>query len=80
MALVKQNLQDGIKAALDNAVDQKWSRDQVAEAWANAIHAYVSAAEVGGVASNVSVSVPLNVPTPSQGTGTATQTGTVTIK
>lgn len=80
MALVKQNLQDSIKAALNSALTENWSLDQVAEAWANAIHAYVSAAEVSGVASNVSVTVPLNVPTPSHGTGTATQTGTVTIK
>ena len=79
MALIKQNLQDSIKAALNNAMSQNWSLDQVAEAWANAIHSYVAAAEVGGVASSVSVSVPLNVPTPSHGTGTATQTGTVTI-
>jgi hypothetical protein len=80
MSLVKQNLQNSIKAALDNAMSQNWTLDQVAAAWANAIHSYVSAAEVSGVSSSVSVSVPLNVPTPSQGTGTATQTGTVTIK
>lgn len=80
MALVKQNLQTAIKAALDNAVNQNWTLDQVAEAWANAIHGYVSAAEVGGVSSSVTVSVPITGNSPEHGSGSATQTGTVTIK
>jgi hypothetical protein len=80
MALVREDLQTKIRAALQSAKDHNWDLDQVAAGWANAIHDYVKEAEVEGVSSSVTVSVPLNVPTPSTGTGTATQTGTVQIK
>jgi hypothetical protein len=73
MALSKQTLRDDLKSALSRAGEEQWSLDQVAQAWADAIHKYVSAADVTGVTCSVTVSVPLNVPTPSQGTGTATQ-------
>ena len=79
MALVKQDLKNAIKSALQSALDQKWSLDQVATAWADAIHAYVSAAVVQGVVSSVSVDVPMTGSDPEHGTGTATQTNTVTI-
>lgn len=76
MALVKQSLKNAIKAALEMAVDEEWSLDQVAAAWADAIHAYVSQGEVTGVTSNVTVE--LDIPA-EQGTGTATQTGSVHV-
>lgn len=74
MALVKQSLRDDLKAALQKATDEQWSLDQVATAWSDAIHKYVTGAAVTGVTSSVSVSVPLTGPSPAHGTGTATQT------
>jgi len=76
MALVKQNLKNSIKAALEMAREEEWSLDQVAAAWADAIHAYVSQGEIAGVASDVTVE--LDIPA-EQGTGTATQTGSVHV-
>jgi hypothetical protein len=76
MSLVKQNLENAIKAALHSAVDAKWSLDEVAAAWADAIHSYVSQGEVSGVTSTVTVE--LDIPA-EQGTGTASQTGTVNL-
>jgi hypothetical protein len=73
MALVKQSLRDAIKTALEKATAEEWTLDQVANAWSDAIHDYVSAAAVTGVMCAVSVSVPLTGPSPAQGTGTATQ-------
>ncbi len=77
MALVKQTLQNQIKAALQSARDQKWSLDQVAAAWAGAIHDYVTAGVVQGVSSSVSVDVPITGASTEHGTGTATQSGSV---
>lgn len=77
MALVKATLQSSIAAALQNARDNNWSLDQVAEAWANAIHSYVTAGDVKGVSCDVSVTVPMTGSNPEHGTGTATQSGVV---
>jgi hypothetical protein len=77
MSLVKQDLQDGIKAALQSASDQNWTLDQIAAAWAEAVHAYVSAAEVKSVSSSVAVDVTITGSPTAHGTGTATQSGSV---
>jgi len=79
MTLVKQNLKNAIRAALQSALDEKWSLDQVAAGWADAIHAYVSQGEISGVASHVSVDVPITGASTEHGTGTATQTNSVTL-
>lgn len=80
MALVKSTLQSSIRGALQSAKDEAWSLDQVAAAWATAIHDYVREAQVEGVQSSVSVSVPLTGPSPAAGTGSGAQTGSVKIK
>jgi len=79
MALVKQSLKDAIKTALQNALDEEWSLDEVATAWADAIHGYVSQGEISGVTSNVSVNVPITGASTEHGTGTASQSGSVHV-
>jgi hypothetical protein len=72
VALDRNALKSAILAAMNNAESKGWTKDQVADAWASAIHAYVSGAEVGGVRCAVSVTVQGNH-FPENAAGTATQ-------
>lgn len=74
MALNQSALSAKLKTAFKKAKDEAWNSDKVADELASAIHAYVSAAEVTGVTSDVVVN--LNGTTK---TGTATQTDAVNI-
>jgi len=69
MALDKTTLAQTIKTTFDNAKRLSWESDQVASALADAIHGYVTGADVIGV----TVRVVDNASTP---IGTGTQTGT----
>jgi hypothetical protein len=50
VALDRSQLAASLKKAMQRAVDEKMTRDQVAEELATAIHGYVVAAEVVGIA------------------------------
>jgi hypothetical protein len=77
MALDPDQLTQAILNAMNSAETQGWSKQRVAEEWANAIHAYVLGAEVQGVACSVAIDVPLTGPSPAHATTTAHQTGSV---
>jgi hypothetical protein len=53
MALDKNTLAIALKTTFANAKEQGWTGDQVADALADAIDAYVRGAEVKGVAVDV---------------------------
>jgi len=57
VALNRDVLKSAILAAMNDAESKGWAKDKVADAWASAIHAYVSGAEVSGVQCAVSVTV-----------------------
>lgn len=62
MALDRNALREAILAAMNGAADHAWSKDQVADAWADAIHDYVRNAEVAGVQCEVSFTVQAPLP------------------
>jgi hypothetical protein len=53
VSLDRNALATGIKKAMKDGLDKKQTADQVAEALADAIHAYTSAAEVEGIKGSV---------------------------
>jgi hypothetical protein len=72
VSLNRDSLKTAILAAMNDAEAKGLAKDQVADAWASAIHAYVSGAEVSGVKCAVSVTVQ-GTHFPETVTGTASQ-------
>jgi len=77
VSLDKTLLAAKLQNVFQKAKAETWGPDQVASGLADAVHAYVSAAQVQGVASKVAVDVPLTGPSPVHVTTTAQQTGSV---
>jgi hypothetical protein len=81
MALDRNALKSAILAAMNDAESKGWSKDMVADAWASAIHAYVSGAEISGVQCAVSVTVQgTHFPEKATGSGSQNNAGPLNVK
>ncbi len=69
MALDKRALKEAIEATFETAKAEEWTTAQVAESLADAVDAFVRAAEVVGIHTKVRVD-------PGTGEGTGAQVGT----